>query len=86
MTDASSCRRGLLICLCLATVTAAIYSAVRRFEFTNYDDDTYVTENPYVQSGLTRPGIAWAFTSTHFSIWMPVTWLSCMADCQLFWI
>jgi Flp pilus assembly protein TadD len=84
MTDTSQWRRSFLICLCLAAVTAAVYRPVRHFEFTNYDDPSYVTENPHVQGGLTLPGVVWAFTSTHFSIWMPVTWLSCMADCRFF--
>ncbi|HUI07108.1 MAG TPA: tetratricopeptide repeat protein [Verrucomicrobiae bacterium] len=77
-------RRDALICLCLAAATIAIYWPVRHFEFTNYDDPLYVTDNPHVQHGITLPAIAWAFTSAHFSIWMPVTWLSCMLDCQLF--
>ena len=37
-----------------------------------------------MQGGLTLRGVGWAFTSPHFSIWMPVTWLSRMLDCQLF--
>ena len=77
--------RNVLICLCLAAVTTAVYWPVCQFEFINYDDPLYVTgKNPHVQGGVTPKGIVWAFTSTHFSIWMPLTWLSCMLDCQLF--
>ena len=34
------------------------------YDFVNYDDNFYVVENPYVQQGLTLPGIAWAFTTS----------------------
>jgi len=37
-----------------------------------------------VQAGLTWEGIKWAFTTTHAYNWHPVTWLSHMADAQLF--
>jgi Tfp pilus assembly protein PilF len=84
MTSSPLWRRSVFICLCLAAATAAVYWPVRHFEFTNYDDTLYVTENPHVQGGLTPQSIAWAFTTAHFSIWAPLTWLSCMLDCQLF--
>lgn len=53
-------------------------------EFVNYDDNVYITENPNVQSGLTRKSLAWAFTSTYASNWHPLTWLSHMLDCELY--
>jgi tetratricopeptide (TPR) repeat protein len=84
MTETSQWWRSVFICLCLAVVTAAVYWPVRHFEFTNYDDDVYVTENPHVQGGVTLRGVVWAFTTPHFNMWMPLTWLSCMLDCQLF--
>jgi tetratricopeptide (TPR) repeat protein len=37
-----------------------------------------------VQKGLTWTGIKWAFTTGHASNWHPLTWLSHMADCELF--
>jgi tetratricopeptide (TPR) repeat protein len=52
--------------------------------FVNYDDQDYVTENSVVQKGLTWTGIKWAFTTGHASNWHPLTWLSHMADCELF--
>ena len=45
-----------------------------------YDDYFYVVGNPYVQQGLTWPGIAWAFTTSRGGNWHPVTWLSHMLD------
>ena len=37
-----------------------------RFDFLNFDDGDYLTGNRYVQEGLTRASLAWAFTSTRF--------------------
>ena len=37
-----------------------------------------------VNHGLTRAGLAWAFTTFHVANWHPLTWISHMVDCQLF--
>jgi tetratricopeptide (TPR) repeat protein len=68
----------------LAVVTLLIYLPVLHNGFVNYDDPDYITNNPHVQAGLTWPGIVWAFRSTEASNWHPLTWISHMADCQLF--
>jgi hypothetical protein len=44
----------------------------------------YVTENPYVQQGLTFRGFFLAFTKVHVGHWHPITWLSHMLDCNLY--
>ncbi len=84
MAEISQRWRNVLICLCLVLVTTIVYWPVRNFEFVNYDDLYYVYENPQVQRGLTRQGLAWAFTAAHSDNWHPLTWLSHMLDCQLF--
>src|SRR5690349_10625525 len=76
--------RSRLICLWLALGTLAVYSKVGRFDFTNFDDPFFVTENPIVRSGLTLRGAVWAFTTNYFDFWHPLTWLSHMLDCELF--
>jgi tetratricopeptide (TPR) repeat protein len=76
--------RPRLIALLLALVTLAVYLPVRTHSFVNYDDPDYVTENPFVKNGLTLPDIKWAFTAFHAGNWHPLTWLSHMADCELF--
>jgi tetratricopeptide (TPR) repeat protein len=73
-----------LVVLCLSISTALAYLPVRRAQFIKFDDPDYVTNNPVVQDGLTRAGVAWAFTTTRASNWHPVTWLSHMLDCSLF--
>jgi protein O-mannosyl-transferase len=77
-------RRDACICVLLALVTLALYWPVNGFQFNNYDDAQYITQNPQVQSGLTAENIRWAFTTGHASNWHPLTWLSHMLDCQIF--
>src|SRR5580658_10482069 len=74
----------MLICLLLAVVTLALYWPAAHFDFINYDDPDYIIYNPPIQHGITRDGLAWAFTTSHASNWHPVTWISHMADCALY--
>ncbi len=48
--------------------------------FVSFDDPLYVTQNPHVRGGFTPENIGWAFGSFHAGYWIPVTWLSYMAD------
>ncbi|MBI2690106.1 MAG: tetratricopeptide repeat protein [Acidobacteria bacterium] len=64
--------------------TLALYAPVSGLQFTSWDDPEYVTDNPQVRAGLTGHGFLWALTSGHAANWHPVTWLSHMADVQLF--
>jgi len=68
----------------LVIVTAAAFSPVLTAGYINCDDRLYVTENPYVQAGLTNESIRWAFTALHANNWHPLTWLSHMLDIRLF--
>ena len=43
-----------LICLFLALITLILYWPVKNYEFNNYDDAQYLTQNPRVQNGLSR--------------------------------
>jgi tetratricopeptide (TPR) repeat protein len=73
------------VCLVLALATAAVFWQVCTYDFVNYDDQSYVYENPNIQSGITLEGIKWAFTTTHTSgYWHPLTWLTLMMDWQLY--
>lgn len=76
--------RPRLLGLLLALVTLVVYLPVRTHDFVNYDDDDYVTNNPAVQNGLAWSSLRWAFTTWHAGNWHPLTWLSHMADCELF--
>ena len=73
-----------VICLALALVTAALYWPLLHHNFVNLDDEAYITANPHVQSGLTGPGLVWAFQIGYAAYWHPLTWISHMLDCQLY--
>ena len=79
----SSHRQKLIVYLALTVVTFAVFWQVNRFDFINFDDPVYVTENSYIQSGITLAGIRWALSTTHAEFWHPLTWLSLMLDYQL---
>lgn len=68
----------------LALGTFALYLPTLGNDFVQLDDNEYVLANPVVQRGITPQGMRWAFTTTHFGNWLPVTWLSHMLDCELF--
>ncbi len=76
--------RKLRVGLFLVVATLAAYWPLMRCGFVSLDDDVYVTANPHVRAGLTMDGIWWAFTTTHGSLWHPLTWLSHMLDVQLY--
>jgi tetratricopeptide (TPR) repeat protein len=76
-------RLTAFICLVIGLVTCGLYLPAVTHEFLDYDDQQYVTENPHVRAGLTPGGLAWAF-GNHVSNWHPLTWISHMADCQLY--
>ena len=73
-----------LIVVGLTILILSVYWQVGGYSFVGLDDDFYVYKNPYVQKGLTEEGVAWAFTNFYSGIWHPLTWLSHMADVQLF--
>lgn len=75
--------RHILVALGLAALTLAVYWQATGFEFVNYDDHRYVTENTRVLNGLTIENVRWAFTTFEFSNWHPLTWLSHMLDVTL---
>ncbi len=82
--DVGHMRRPILICVLLALATLAVYWPVAQFEFVDYDDQAYVTQNNYVARGLTWEGVQHAFSDRVLEYWQPVTLISHMVDCQLF--
>ncbi len=76
--------RAVLIGFVLALTTLALYWPVQSFDFVNYDDEVYVTNNRHVQGGLSPEGLKWSFTNFDAGFWQPPVWLSHMLDCQLY--
>ncbi len=77
-------RAPLIIAILIVLATFACYGRVIGQHFVSYDDNGYVTDNAHVKAGLTLRGAAWAFTNHTNANWHPLTWLSHMADCQLY--
>lgn len=73
-----------MIYLFLAVVPLLAFWQVNRCDFVSFDDDAYITENDHIQTGLTMDAIQWAFTTSHAANWHPLTWVSHMADIEVF--
>ncbi len=82
------CRSGryaaIAVCAALILATATIFGQTIRYDFVNFDDDQYVSNNPHLTQGLGAQGIVWAFTTTRCSNWHPLTWLSYLLDERLY--
>lgn len=75
----------IFIILLIISATLAAYWQLKGNGFVNFDDDIYITGNSDLQKGLTGESIKWAFSlSNKTSYWHPLTWLSLMADYELF--
>src|SRR5258708_5441014 len=72
------------LCIALVVLTVAAYLPVWNNGFVNFDDELYITWNPYVFQGLTGEGFAWAWTNVDAKYWQPISWLSLQLDAHLF--
>ena len=70
--------------LLLAAIVLVLYWPVTGYDFIALDDNLYLLENPDIQQGTLRQGICWAMTTLYTTNWHPLTWLSLMADYELF--
>ncbi|MBF0487511.1 MAG: hypothetical protein HQK98_05060 [Nitrospirae bacterium] len=73
-----------LIILILVAATFFCYLPLRYNDFVTYDDYDYIVNNARIHSGLTMANIRWAFTTSYFSYWHPLAWISHMVDIELF--
>jgi protein O-mannosyl-transferase len=74
----------LLLSLLLVSVTIGIFWQTGNHDFISLDDGQYVTENSHIRAGLTRESLGWAFKTIEAANWHPLTWLSHMADSQIY--
>ena len=70
------------VCVFLAAAVWVVFGQTLGHKFVNYDDNSYVYENPQVIQGLSLKGIGWAFTHSVAANWHPLTLMSHMLDCQ----
>ena len=72
-------KRNILILAVAAVV--ALFARTAAFSFIGLDDAAYTFRNPFVAGGLSLPNVVEAFANLrHGGIWMPVTYVSYMAD------
>lgn len=67
----------------LLFITCLLYRNISHYDFTGFDDPTYITENIHVSTGLSFENLRWAFTSFEGN-WHPLTWISHQLDVWLF--
>jgi len=67
----------------IVAATAAVFAPVLGYDWLNYDDPIYVTDNPAIRLGLSPEAVAWAFSNFHGANWFPLTWLSWMLDYEI---
>jgi len=72
------------LCVSLAALILIVFGRVLSHEFINLDDLVYISQNRFVNKGLSMEGVAWAFTHFAQANWHPLTWITHMLDCQLF--
>jgi len=76
--------RHLAWAAAIALVVVAVFWRAHGFQFLNFDDDVYVTGNPFVRDGLSRANVVAAFTHPRGGHYHPLTWVSHMLDVSLF--
>lgn len=76
-------RATLALAALVAAAAIAAWWPALRGEFLNWDDKTYVIENP-VLSPLSAEKVVRMFTTSYAANWHPLTWLSHATDWALF--
>jgi len=71
---------GLMAAALIAAVFA-VYAQVRSHEFVDFDDPVYLAE---IRPGLSREGLATAWSDAIFANWIPVTTTSLLFDHELY--
>lgn len=84
ITSVSEKYDGIMASLLLAAIVLVLYWPVTGYDFIAMDDKLYLLENPDIQKGISRQGISWAMTTLYTTNWHPLTWLSLMADYELY--
>jgi predicted negative regulator of RcsB-dependent stress response len=84
LNDRWKARPDVLIVILLTVATLGIYWNVLTFSFITLDDPDYVSHNIHVQDGLSLPNVIWAFTDITPGYGHPLTWITLMADYELY--
>jgi protein O-mannosyl-transferase len=76
--------KRLCLYFLLAIAVLFVYARVWHFNFVDFDDGAYVSENLHIRTGLNFQNIDWALFKGYAANWIPLTSISQMLDCQLF--
>jgi hypothetical protein len=74
----------LILSLTLVAMVLLVFVQTSGHEFVNFDDNTYITANPNLKTGLTFDNVRWAFSTGYEGNWHPLTWLSHLLDYELY--
>src|SRR6476660_8403906 len=69
------------LCAGLVVITWFVFGQTLRFQFVNYDDPEWVSENPNITGGLTMQAVGWALTRMQAG---PLASVSHMLDFNLY--
>lgn len=83
-TNSDRRREGATYLVALVLLVTLAYWRAVLADFIVFDDDVAIVHNPHVQAGLTLQSIRWAFTTTYYDYWHPLTWISHLVDISLF--
>lgn len=72
------------IAMFLFVATLALFWPARGFDYIDWDDYPYVAEHALVQGGLSWEAARQAFIGVREQWWLPLLWISYMADVELF--
>ncbi len=72
------------MCGFLLLAVAMVFGPTVPYGFVNYDDNVFVAGNRAIQSGLSVAGVRWAMTTSQGSQWAPLTWISYLADYDVY--
>jgi len=75
--------RIFLLALLIGVVSAAPYGRSFKQGAVSIDDYTYVVEHEEVYGGVPAFDFKWIFRNSGHGIFMPLTWLSYIADCEI---
>ncbi len=76
--------KPFLLSIALVLMVWFVFGQTLTFDFVNYDDPQYVTDNPLVLSGITWKGVLRALTHNDYSFYHPFTTISHMLDFEIY--
>jgi Flp pilus assembly protein TadD len=83
-TQSFTQHKELLVALLLAAAVLAVYWPVQNFNFIEFDDSAYITDNIHIKTESSHDALIWAFQDIHTGYWHPLTWISHVIDYRLY--